>query len=169
MRILSRISLLYIVLIGVLLLSLPGALHRLIETGDPYLFTDQFFQDILARLSGPGRMRFIIQPVVAIILGVRSGMKDARAGTPPFVWALLFHRSRRKELLKSAVESIKNVVAIAILADIVSQYLIFQSVRPGAALVVGPVLITLPYALVRAFANRILRRKAGYAPTAHAS
>ena len=160
--------LLLIVVTGVLLASLPAAVHRVIVTGDPYLFTERFFQDILARLSGPGKMRFVIQPLVAIILGVRSGINDARMGNAPFVWALVFHSSRRRELLESAVEAIKNLVAVAILADIISQYLIFHNVRPGAALLVGPVLITFPYILARALSNRLARRW-HVSPTAHLS
>ena len=40
-------------------------------------------------------------------------------------------------------------VYIAILLDVISQVLIFHEVRPGAALLVGPMLITLPYVLAR--------------------
>ena len=147
----------------------PRAILRTIETGDLYLFTSQFFQDILARLSGPGRLRFIIQPTVAIILGARGGMKDASAGLPPFLWALIFHREHRRELLRSTVTSIRNLVAIAILLDLISQYLIFHEIRPGAALVVGPVLIAVPYALSRALANRVWRWKNQRGPTPHVS
>ncbi len=150
--------LLSVVVAGVLTASLPSAIHRIIVTRDLYLFTDQFFQDILARLSGPGRLRFVIQPLVAIILGVRSGIGDARLGNAPFLWALMFHPLHRGELLKSALKAIEKLVAIAILADITSQYLIFHNVRPGAALLLGPVLITLPYVIARAFSNRIARR-----------
>jgi hypothetical protein len=35
------------------------------------------------------------------------------------------------------------------------ELLIFHQVHPGAALVIGPVLITAPYALARAAANRV--------------
>jgi len=127
-------------------------------TGDPYLFTERFFQDILARLSGPGRFRFIVQPIVAMLLGVRSGIQDAQAGLPPFVWALVFHGAHRRQLLRSAFASIRSLAAVAILLDIISQFLIVHEVCPGAALLVGPVLITLPYVSVRALANRIARR-----------
>jgi hypothetical protein len=133
----------------------------------PYLFTSQFFNDILARLSGPGRLRFIIQPTVAIILGERSGMKDARAGLPPFLFALVFHKECRQELLRSTIASVRNLVAIAILLDIVSQYLIFEDIHVGAALVVGPVLVGVPYALSRALTNRISRRRGQRHPTVH--
>jgi hypothetical protein len=157
------------VVIAILMTLTPRAIIRIFETGNLYLFTSQFFQDILARLSGPGRLRFIIQPTVAIILGARGGMKDANAGLPPFLWALLFHREHRRELLRSTLISIRNLVAIAILLDLISQFLIFDEVRPGAALVVGPVLIAVPYALSRALANRVWRWKHQRGPAPHVS
>src|SRR5215470_10469372 len=165
----SRSSILYAVVIAALLTALPGAIIKIIHTGDPYLFTERFFQDILARLSGPGRLRFIFQPTVAIFLGVRGGIKDAHHGLPPFLWALTFHREHRIEMLRSGLLSIRDIVAIAILLDIISQFLIFHNVRPGAALLVGPVLITLPYALSRAVANRIVRRKSHLPASVHTS
>jgi hypothetical protein len=145
--------------IAVLIAVTPRAIVRIIETGDLYLFTNRFFQDILARLSGPGKLRFIIQPTVAIILGARDGAKDASADMPPFLWGLLFHRAHRRELFRSTLTSIRNLVAIAILLDLISQFLIFHEIRPGAALVVGPVLIAVPYSLSRALANRAWRWK----------
>src|SRR5215470_1506905 len=165
----SRSSILYAVVIAALLTALPGAIIKIIHTGDPYLFTERFFQDILARLSGPGRLRFIFQPTVAIFLGVRGGIKDAHNGLPPFLWAIAFHTEHRRELLRSALLSIRDLVAIAILLDMISQFLIFHRVRPGAALLVGPVLITLPYALARALANRIVQRKGHLSSTARTS
>lgn len=63
----------------------------------------------------------------------------------------------RTQLLRSYYASVESLVAIAILLDISAQYLIFHNVHPGAALILGPVLISMPYALARAFANRISR------------
>ena len=153
-----------VVVIAVLLAALPSAVWRIIQTGNPYLFTHDFFADLLARLSGPGRMRFILQPTVAIALGARDGVKDARAGLPPFVWALVFHGSRRSRLLRDMFASVRNLVAIAILLDVVSQFLIFREIHPGAALLLGPVLITIPYALSRSFTNRMVRRRISQMP-----
>jgi hypothetical protein len=147
-----------IVVLGILLAFTPHALYRVFKTGDPYLFTSQFFGDMLARLHGPGRLRFILQPTVAILLGIRDGRKDARAGAVPFLWGVVFHKELRPRLLKQMLTSVRNIVAIAILLDLISQYLIFHLVRPGAALVLGPVLIALPYGCARALSNRIARR-----------
>ena len=153
----SRTSVLTVVVIAVLLAALPGAIWRIIQTGNPYLFTHDFFADLVARLSGPGRMRFVLQPTVAIILGARGGVKDARAGLPPFIRAVILHGAHRLRLLRNMFASIRDLVALAILADVVSQYLIFREIHPGAALLLGPVLITIPYALSRTFTNRIVR------------
>jgi hypothetical protein len=155
------------VVLAVVIGLTPHAILNIVQSGDVYLLTDRFFQDILARLSGPGRLRFLIQPTAAIILGSRGGIKDAMLGLPPFLWALIFHKERRGELLRSTVESIRNLVAIAIVLDLISQFLIFGEVRPGAALVVGPVLVGTPYALSRALANRWWRSKHQRRPTAH--
>jgi hypothetical protein len=151
----SRSSILTGLVVAVLLLALPSAIQRFLQTGDIYLFSRQFLEDLVARLSGPGRIRFVLQPLAAILLGIRSGVKDARVGLPPFVYGLAFHGTRRRELLRSAFESVRDLVAVAILLDVVSQILIFREVHPGAALIVGPVLITLPYSIVRAWTNRI--------------
>jgi len=156
----SRRAVLPAIAIAVLLAASPAGIQRVIETGNPYLFTDQFFQDMVARLSGPGRFRFIMQPLVAILLGARDGRKDARAGLPPFVWRLIFHgASSRRELLRGALSSVSNLIAVAILLDVISQYLIFGEIHPAAALILGPVLIALPYSLSRAVTNRIAQRR----------
>jgi hypothetical protein len=52
---------------------------------------------------------------------------------------------------------LSNIVLVGILLDAVSQWLILGVSHPGAALVVGPVLIALPYALARGLSNRAAR------------
>ena len=153
----SRSRILSLILVAILLGTLPSAIWRLIQSGDPYLFTRQFFEDIFARLSGPGRFRFILQPTVAMLLGARDGVKDARAGQEPFLWRLAFHAEHRWRLIQSWLAATRDTVTVAILLDLVSQALIFRELRPGAALLLGPVLIAFPYALSRALANRIRR------------
>jgi hypothetical protein len=163
----SPSSILSVFVIAILVAALPRAIMRIIQTGDLYLFTDRFFQDILARLSGPGRLRFIMQPAVAVILGTLGGMKDARSGLPPFLWALVLHNEHRRGLLRSALMSTRNLLAVAILLELISQVLIFHEIRPGAALVIGPVLIGVPYALSRALSNRMWRWRSHRRPATH--
>lgn len=152
----SRSSILTTLVILLVLATLPGQIRRLVQTGDPYLFTRHFFQDMFARLSGPGRLRFLLQPGIAILLGMRDGKRDARRGFPPFLSALLHSGMHRLNLLRDAVASIRDLVAIAVILDLISQFLIFREIHPGAALFLGPVLIFMPYALSRALTNRIV-------------
>jgi len=63
----------------------------------------------------------------------------------------------RKELLRSGLASIRDLLAIGIVLDAVAQLLIYGQVHPGAALVVGPVLICIPYGVARALTNRVAR------------
>jgi hypothetical protein len=59
-------------------------------------------------------------------------------------------------------------VAVAIILDVISQFLVFEDVHPGAALVLGPVLIAVPYSISRALANRISRRRNQQLPVSRA-
>jgi hypothetical protein len=141
----------------VLLAAVPSAIRDTFESGRIYLFSWEFLADLPARLEGPGRLRFILQPVMAMILGIRWGLADARAGRPPYVMGLLFDPAHRREYVRTGVATIRDIVAIGIILDVVAQFLIYRQVHPGAALVIGPVLITGPYAIARAVTNRVAR------------
>jgi hypothetical protein len=142
----------------ILIAAVPSAIRDTIETGRVYLFSWQFFKELPQRFTGPGRLRFILQPSVAILLGCRGGLSDARAGRKPFLYGLLTGGQDRKELAQSGWLAIRDLVAMGIILDAVAQLLIYRQVHPVAALVVGPTLIGLPYAVSRALTNRVARR-----------
>lgn len=148
----------------VLMLSAPGSLREAYDTGGIYLFSREFFEDIPDRLTGPGRFRFLLQPLVAIVLGIWGGLADLRAGRPPYLYGVLFYRELRGELVTSAFKAVINLVLMGILMDAVFQWVIFGVSHPGAALVFGPVLILLPYGLARALSNRLARLRKAFQP-----
>jgi hypothetical protein len=92
---------------------------------------------------------------------VRGGLADARAGNPPYLFGLLFGAGRRRELLRSGAAAIRNLLAAGIILDLVFQFILYRAVHPGAALLVGPILIGGPYVLSRALTNRVARWWAG--------
>jgi len=139
--------------------ALPSAIMDTIDTGRVYLFSSQFLEELPQRFTGPGRLRFILQPLLAILLGVRSGLADASAGNPPYLFGLLVHSGRRRELLRSGAAAVGNLLAAGIVLDVVFQLVIYRAVHPGAALVIGPILITVPYALSRALTTRVARSR----------
>jgi len=152
---LRRDAVVSMVVILVIAISLPFAIMDTIETGRVYVFSRQFLEELPQRFTGAGRLRFILQPIVAIILGIRGGLTDAKAGNPPYLFGLLFSTDRRRELLRSGVAAIRNMVALGIIMDLVFQLILYHSVHPAAALVVGPILICFPYAVSRALTTRL--------------
>ena len=118
-----------------------------------------------AMLGGPGRMRFVLQPLVAIILGIRDGRSDAAAGRPPYVVAVLFADEGRREEVVSALRALTTPLLVAVVLDAVLQYVIFSSIRLWQALAVGTTLIALPYVLARGITNRYVQRRSRRART----
>ncbi len=141
----------------VLVLSVPASLEYARQNRGLYLFSRAFVEDIPKRLTGPGRFRFVVQPMIAMALGIRSGLADARAGKPAYLRGAIFHRGLRGELLKTGFAQVAKLLLTGILLDSGCQWLILGISYPGAALVVGPVLIMAPYTLARAFSNRFAR------------
>ena len=149
------------VTLAVLVLSMPASLRDAYNRGGFYLFSSDFIEDIPKRLAGPGRFRFILQPLIATILGIRNGLADARAGRPPYLSGVLFHRGLRSEFVRTGFETVVNLLLMGILLDSLFQWVILGASYPGAALVMGPVLIVGPYGLARALSNRLARPSKG--------
>ena len=139
----------------VIVVALPFAIAETLQTGRVYLFSRQFLQELPQRFTGPGRLRFILQPAFAILLGLRGGLADARTGNPPFLFGLLFDAGRRRDLLRSGFATIRNLLAFGIILDLVFQLVLYGEVHPGAAVLIGPILICAPYALSRALTTRV--------------
>ena len=148
--------------IFVLVLSAPASLREAYDRGGFYLFSQAFIEGIPKTLSGPGRFRFILQPLTAIVLGIGSGIGDARIGRRPYLVGMVFDRKLRYELLRSGFTTIANLLLMGILLDSVFQWIILGTSHPGAALIVGPLLVAAPYSLARALANRCARLRTAH-------
>jgi len=134
-----------------------------------YLFSEKFLEDLVARVTGPMSFRFILQPAIAVALGIRDGLMDAKAGLPPFIYDLVFKPKDRERQLKSALHRLLTPIILATILDAIAQYLISKQIRPLMALLVGTFVMGLPYAVARAITNRIasrLRSAPGSPPTA---
>jgi len=111
-------------------------------------------------VSGPGRLRFVVQPIVAILLGIRDGRRDAADGRPAYFFSILTGSQPRRDATAEGLAVLARPLAVAILIDMVLQYFIFSSVRIWHAVVVGAVLIALPYVTARGFSNRLRKHRA---------
>jgi hypothetical protein len=64
----------------------------------------------------------------------------------------------RMQIAKQAASDVIVPFAVAVVVDGILQYLVLGYVRPLAAVVVGAILIWLPFSIARALANRVHRR-----------
>ena len=116
-----------------------------------------FWEDLIGRLGGPITFRLILQPSIAVILAIRDGLKDAKAGRPLYFWSLFTRSSERRQLLKDGWKSVGLVFVFAIVIDGVYQFIVCQWFYPGEALTVAIVLAIVPYLQIRGLANSIAR------------
>jgi hypothetical protein len=116
-------------------------------------------EKIAARFAGPFHFRFLLQPLMAIILGIRDGKTDAQLNRPPYIFELFTNKIDRKSNLKNALQSIVKPLVIGIVLDAIVQVYLFHSVRVFGAFLVGGLLIGLPYALARGIRNRLTKRE----------
>ncbi len=118
-----------------------------------------FFEGILRDLtSGKGQLRLVIQPAVAIFLGARLGIADAHEGKDPFLLRLFKTSAGRARLFKESLSDVVMPLCVGIVIDSILQHYTLGFVRPVHAVVVGLLLVWLPYAVSRALSNRIARR-----------
>jgi hypothetical protein len=120
-------------------------------------FTEWFGQ----ALKGPGHLRFIIQPAIAVLLALRDGHRDFREHREPFVWGLLHRRAK----LTTALRKIAVPLSIAIVIEAILEFYTLRSIRPSWAILVGIFLVGLPYIVVRALSNRMFHAWAARHPT----
>ena len=117
---------------------------------------DTVAERVIARLVGPMSLRFVFQPLVAVLLGIRDGAMDAKAGEPPFIIDLIVDRDNRRDKLAEVLKSLSKTIVIATVFDMIAQYLIFDQVRVIPAIVIGVFLLSVPYSLARGITNRIV-------------
>lgn len=123
-------------------------------------FLARHWEMLIGRIQGPLTLRLIMQPLVAVIIAIRVGVRDAREGRTPYLfWPFFFtDTTRRAELIRLACADIGKVFIVAFTLDVVYEVIVYRWVHPGQALVVATVLAIIPYLLVRGPFARILRR-----------
>lgn len=112
---------------------------------------------MMGRSGGPFKLRLIIQPVVASLLGVRAGLADAKAGRPPYFWSILSQDSQydRRRLLRDGWGDVKKVFLIALALDLIYEIVVFRWVYPVQALIMAMVLAMIPYLVFRGLSARL--------------
>jgi hypothetical protein len=119
----------------------------------------RFLDNMVARVSGPMKLRLFLQPTMAAIFAIRSGLKDAREGRPAFLWTVLTDPTSRDYLIKDGWKGIGKVFLIAMALDIVYQLIVAKFIYPLEVVVTAFLLAIVPYICLRGLTTRIARKK----------
>ena len=115
------------------------------------------WRDLTGRglLGGRFQVRLFLQPLVAFLLGVRFGLRDAKQGKPAFFMSVVKGGSDRWPILKQGLRDAIVPLCVGFVLDTILQRLILGHVRPLGAVLVGALLVFLPYLVGRGLSNRI--------------
>ncbi len=100
------------------------------------------FEDLVARTTGPMWFRLILQPLVATIFGIRAGLANARRSKGP-------DSGHRRAMFQQALHDVGKMLAVGVGLDVVFQLIALRTVYPLEAVLVGFLLVALPYQIVR--------------------
>jgi len=121
-------------------------------------FPARVWEMLIGRTSGPLAFRFILQPLAAILFAIRSGLRDAREGRPPFFfWSIFANPARRPEVLRQTWGDVCKVFVVALVLDVVYSIIVHRWIYPGQSMIVAIVLTIAPYLLLRGPVTRIAR------------
>jgi len=118
----------------------------------------RFWDQLIAQPHGPLAFRLVLQPLMATILAVIDGVKDARAGRPLYTWALLTDPAHRASYLREGLKRVSRVIIFAFVMDAIYQFIVLRRFYLGEALVTVFVVAVLPYLVIRGPIARIARR-----------
>ena len=128
-------------------------------------FWEGIARDLTGRglLGGKFQLRLILQPLIATVLGIRFGLRDAKHGKPPFLMSLVEAKGEAKgdakkdrlAILKQGLRDAIVPLCVALILDGILQRMTIGYIRPLAAVVVGTLLVFLPFVIVRGLTNRV--------------
>jgi len=115
-------------------------------------------EQLLGRSSGPLHLRLIIQPVIASIIAIKAGLRDARQGYAPFFWTFLTKETERRRLVKSGWTDIGKIFVAAFMIDTAYQIFVLGAFYILQALIVAVVVAVVPYVVLRSLVDRFSGR-----------
>lgn len=118
-----------------------------------------FFSEIFGRPEGPYAFRFVLQPLMSLLMATRDGIKDARTGRTPYMWHIASTDGpSRRAALREGLKSTGRILLLGLVIDVAYQFKVMGGlVRPLEALHIALVLGFLPYLLLRGPIARIAR------------
>ena len=93
--------------------------------------------------------RLIMQPAMAVLFATRAGLRDAREGQPPFLWAFYANPGGRRKLWPGARNDVGKVFILALVLDAIYQVIMHSGAYALELLLTATTLALVPYVIVR--------------------
>lgn len=117
---------------------------------------NNFLEAVGIRHNGPMSFRLILQPIMSLIYATLAGVRDAKAGNPPFLSALISGKADRKLLLKELWKDVGKVFILAVIMEVIFEIIELKTVHPFEVLRVSFWLAIVPYLIFRGPVKRIV-------------
>lgn len=121
----------------------------------------RLWRNLVERPDGPMLFRYFLQPTMATITAVISGIADARLGRTPFWQSVLNNPAERGHRFNEAIVDTSRIMLLGLVMDSIYQYIQFDSFHPAEAVIIALLLALLPYLLLRGIVARVARRWVG--------
>ena len=108
---------------------------------------ERVWHDLVARTTGPMWFRMILQPMVATAFGIRAGLRNARRA--PSQSHNTLDPAYRRAMFRQGVNDVGKMLVVGVGLDAVFQLIALRTIYPGEAVLVGLLLVALPYQIVR--------------------
>ncbi len=93
--------------------------------------------------------RIVLQPTMAMLFATLDGIKDAKAGRPPYLWTIFTDPEERGRLLLEGEKRVLRVIILGVVMDGIYQLKLFRWIYPGELVIAVLVLAFVPYLLMR--------------------
>lgn len=117
----------------------------------------RFYSDLIGRAEGPMTFRFVLQPTMALLMAVRDGFKDAKAGRAPYFWTIVNEPEHRAASLREGRKATARILVLGLVMEVIYQYRVFGTFHVLEAVNFIFLLCFLPYLIMRGPINRLAR------------
>jgi hypothetical protein len=114
--------------------------------------------NLVDRPSRAMSFRFILQPTMSAIAAIGAGIRDARTGRSPYLWAMLRAPQGSARRLREGLNATARIILLGLVMDVIYQLLVLKMFYPVEALIISLLLAFVPYVLIRGPTERIARR-----------
>lgn len=118
----------------------------------------RIWHQLIDRTDAPMRFRFILQPLMGVIVAIRHGLNDARTGRSPYLWTMISSPPERAQRLNEGLNATARIILLGLIMDAIYQAVVLKRFYPTEAVIVALLFCFVPYVVVRGLATRIGRR-----------